>query len=217
VTLTREDVIAAGAQLLDSEGIEGISMRKLASALGTGPATLYWHVQDKDELLALILDDTIREIAVPAEGDWEERLTDILAATRRALLPRPILVNVIWAAGWHIGPETLRVADAILGCVAESGLPEEQVADAYFGLITFLLGFVLAESATGGNPSFGTEEGEGAADDGARGDLAEHFPNLARYGPGADVAGMQRRFDYGVQDFIDGIKARAAEAAGNGG
>jgi TetR/AcrR family transcriptional regulator, tetracycline repressor protein len=211
VTLTREDVIAVGAQLLDAEGIEGVSMRKLASALGTGPATLYWHVRDKDELLALILDDTIERIEVPTEGRWDERLAQILGTTRRALLPRPILVHVIWEAGWHIGPETLRVADALVACIAESGLPDDQVADAYFALVTFVLGFVLAETSTVGNPRFGTPE---AIDDGEEqlAELNKRFPHLARYGPSADLEGMERRFDLGVLDFTEGIKARARQA-----
>lgn len=208
MTLTREDVIAAGARLLDEEGIEGISMRKLAKTLGTGPATLYWHVEDKDELLALILDDTIAQVQTPTGGSWDERLVALLQATRQALLPRPILVNVVWGAGWRIGPETLRVADSVLGCVAESGLPEDQVADAYFSLVTFALGFVLAETSTAGNPEFGagSPPPPAEADDA---ELAAAFPNLWRYGPGADLEGMDRRFAYGVTDFIDGIKARA--------
>lgn len=210
MTLTREDVIAAGAQLLDSEGIEGISMRKLAKSLGTGPATLYWHVHDKDELLALILDDTMSHIEVPGDGEWDERLIAILDHARRALLPRPMLVSVVWSAGWRVGPETLRVADAVLGCVAESGLPEDQVADAYFGLITFLLGFILAETSTAGNPEFGSDDAVEEPDGDAQAALEERFPNLARFGPGADLAGMQRRFEYGISDFIDGIKARTA-------
>ncbi|MGH9186626.1 MAG: TetR/AcrR family transcriptional regulator [Acidimicrobiales bacterium] len=201
VALTRADIVRAGAQLLDGEGLDGLSMRKLAALLGTGPATLYWHVRDKNELLALILDETIRPVQIPTSGPWDERLRAVLAASRQVLLPRPVLVRFIWEAGWNLGAETLRVADGLTGLVADSGLPDDEVADAYFGLITFLFGFVLAETATAGHDPFGT----------APTDDTDRYPHLLRYGPATDAAGMDRRFRYGVDRAIEGIEARASE------
>jgi len=200
VTLTRADVVRAGAHLLDTEGLEGLSMRKLATALRTGPATLYWHVRDKNELLALILDETIRSVAIPDSGTWDERIMDVLASSRRVLLPRPVLVRFIWEAGWNIGSETLRVADGLIGLVAMSGLPEDEVADAYFALITYLFGFVLAEtsSAHGRFGAAGEDDSEG-------------YPNLLQYGPATDPEGMDRRFVYGVETALGGIRVRVAE------
>lgn len=188
--------------MLDEEGVEGLSMRKLAGVLGTGPATLYWHVRDKDELLALILEDTLRSIEIPNEGGWGERLAALLLEARRALLPRPALIGVLWGAGWgDLGPETLRVADAMIGLVAESGLPEGEVADAYFAVLVFLYGFVWGETMSAGNRAY--------RDEGAAGPAL--YPNLARYGPGADPGGMDRRFRSGISRVIGGIRARAVE------
>lgn len=213
VTLTRADVVAAGSRLLDSEGVEGLSMRKLAGALGTGPATLYWHVRDRAELLALILDEACRAVEVPSEGAWDERLLALMVEARRALSPMPVLLRVLWGAGWDdLGPETLRVADGMIGIVAESGLPEEEVADAYFALIVFLNGFVSAEAMSAGNRGYG--EG-GETDSPGRGGPASPYPNLERYGPGADPEGMDRRFLRGVSLIIDGIRARAANRSGS--
>ncbi len=200
VALTRTDIVRAGAQLLDSEGLDGLSMRKLASVLGTGPATLYWHVRDKNELLSLILDDTIRTVQIPQPGAWDECLHEVLSASRQVLLPRPILVRFIWEAGWNIGTETLRVADALTALVAASGLPADEVADAYFALITYLFGFVLAETSSQ-HASFGAA---GEHD-------AERYPSLLRYGPATDQEGMDRRFEYGVTMILDGVKGRVAQ------
>jgi TetR/AcrR family tetracycline transcriptional repressor len=197
--LTRADIVRAGAQLLDTEGLEGLSMRKLASVLGTGPATLYWHVRDKNELLSLILDETIRPVQIAGAGAWDERIIEVLAASRQLLLPRPILVRFIWEAGWNIGTETLRLADGLTGLVAESGLPEHEVADAYFALITYLFGFVLAETSTGHARFAATDEYD-----------ADQFPNLLRYGPATDPDGMDRRFLYGLRRALDGIKSRVS-------
>lgn len=187
---------------MEEEGVEGLSMRKLARALGTGPATLYWHVRDKDELLALILEDTSRSIEVPNEGGWDERLTALLIEARRVLLPRPALIGVLWGAGWgELGPETLRVADAMVGLVAESGLPEEEVADAYFAVLVFLYGFIWGETMSADNRAY---RDEGASD-------SAPYPNLARYGPGADPEGMDRRFRNGISRLIGGIRARGGD------
>lgn len=176
-------------------------MRKLARALRTGPATLYWHVRDKDELLTLILEETSRSIEAPNEGGWEERLTVLLLEARRALLPRPGLIEILWGAGWDdLGPETLRVADAMVGLVAESGLPEEEVADAYFAMLVFLYGFVWSEAMSAGNSAY-RDEGVSSP---------TPYPNLARYGPGADPGGMDRRFRSGISRVMGGIRARAA-------
>ena len=204
-------MIAAGARLLDSEGVEGLSMRKLAGALGTGPATLYWHVRDKDELLALILDETFRRVEVPEEGGWDERLIALLSEARRVLAPRPVLVEVLWGAGWGgLGPETLRVADAMIGLVAESGIPEEQVSDAYFAIIVFLYGFVSAEALSPGNRTYGEEAAADPPDDGVAAPAPGSYPNLLRHGPGADPEGMDRRFLYGASRVVDGISSGAA-------
>jgi TetR/AcrR family transcriptional regulator, tetracycline repressor protein len=202
VALTRADVVKVGAQLLDREGLEGLSMRKLATTLGTGPATLYWHVRDKNELLSLILDETMRPVRISESGTWDERVVSVLAASRRALAPRPTLVRFIWDAGWNPGTETLRVADGLTGLVAESGLPDDEVADAYFGLITYLFGFVLAETAGAGHAPMGAAS---TADAGL-------YQNLLRYGPATDPAGMDRRFRYGLDRALEGIKERAAKA-----
>jgi len=215
-TLTRADVISAGARLLDSEGVEGLSMRKLAGALGTGPATLYWHVRDKDELLALILDDTFRRVEVPSEGAWDERLLALLCDVRRVLRPRPVLIRAIWAAGWDLGPETLRVADALAALVAESGLPEGEVPDAYFALIVFLYGFVSAEVLSPGNRPYGEQAAVDPPDDGAGAPVPGSYPNLLRHGPGADPEGMDRRFLYGASRVVDGIRSRTVRGTGAG-
>lgn len=196
-TLTRDDIVVAGARLLDQAGSDGLSMRALARALDTGPATLYWHVRDRDELLALILDQTAGTIDVPETGPWQERLVALALAIRDALLPRPALVNVLWEASWRLGERTLAVADAMVGLVAESGLDEVEVADAYFALLTYILGFIVAESRVRTNDGYVAEATAGG------------FPNLARYDPSADPAAMRRRFDYGVRCMTSGFDSEA--------
>lgn len=211
VTLTRADVIRAGAQLLDAEGVEQLSMRRLAKALGTGSSTLYWHVRDRDELLLGILDETLADVAIATDGTWDERLRETLVRCHQALLPRPALIDVLWGAAWRLGPETLRVADGLVGLVAESGLPDDEVADSYLALLSLLFGFVAGERSSPGNPRFSEAV---AGDDAADTEIvAEQYPNLARYGPGAAQEALERQFGYALDRFLTGIGARAAELA----
>jgi len=201
-TLTREHVVAAAAEILDNEGIDALSMRSLAAKLGASPGTLYWHVRDRDDLLILVLDDTLRTLEVGTDGPWKDRLLDALANARTRLLARPSLCAFLWSSGWDLGPDTLRAADAIVALVAESGLPDEEVSDAYFDLIVFLTGFVTAESLSAGRASFRESPHD---------DVETRFPNLVRYAPEPDGTKMERRFIAGARRLINGIGERSPE------
>jgi TetR/AcrR family transcriptional regulator, tetracycline repressor protein len=107
-----------------------------------------------------------------------------------------------------LGPETLRIADGLIGLVAESGLPEEEVSDAYFALITLLFGFVTGAGNSPGNPNYSEFRALAAQEPPGR---PERFPNLARFGPDARLERMDRKLRYAVGRFICGIKLRVAE------
>jgi TetR/AcrR family transcriptional regulator, tetracycline repressor protein len=201
--LTRDDVIAAGIRLLDQEGVGGLSMRALARELDVGPGSVYWQVRDKAELLRLILDDTLRDVVVPSKGSWSERLASLLVSAREVLRPRPVLIPILWNAGWELGPDTLRVAEQLVGLVAESGIPEADVPDAYWTVLTYLLGFVIAETSVAETPRFA----------GRPDDAAESYPNLVRYAPGTEPQLMDTRFAYGIEQVIAGLRIRAGGAS----
>ncbi|MEU8803823.1 TetR/AcrR family transcriptional regulator [Spirillospora sp. NPDC048819] len=198
--LTLAEVVAAGSRLLDEEGVGGLSMRAVARRLGVGHGSLYWQVRDKDELLRLILDDTLRDIDVPAEGPWDERLTRLLVAARLALRARPELIPVLWKAGWDLGGETLRVADLFLELIAESGLPEDEVSHAYWTALVFVLGFVMAETSASTTRRYAERPD----------DAAERYPHLVRFAPGTEPELMDTRFHFGLEELITSMRARAA-------
>jgi len=82
--LTREKIVDAALTLLERDGLQGISMRKLAQELDAGAATLYWHVGDKEQLLGLLLDRIVGENQVPDPdpANWQEQLKVFGRATR---------------------------------------------------------------------------------------------------------------------------------------
>ena len=205
-TLTRAEVVRAGIKLLDTDGVEKLSMRRLAAALGTGPSTLYWHVKDKDELLLAILDDSVRDIAVHSEGEWDVLLLDALVRCYEILIPRPALVDVLWSSAWQLGPEILRVADGLIALIARSGLPHEEVADAYVGVIGLLYGFAGASRGAAGNPRFSESEPLPETLD-----TLQKFPHLLRFGPAIAKDSLATQFIYAIERLIAGIKVRVAE------
>src|SRR5581483_4119040 len=74
--ITREAIVETALQLLDRDGLDQLSMRRVADALDTGPASLYWHVGSKDGLLDLVFDQVIgeQEVPDPEPERWQEQL-----------------------------------------------------------------------------------------------------------------------------------------------
>src|SRR5689334_11469949 len=81
--LTREKIVEAALVLLEREGLQGLSMRKLAQELGTGAASLYWHVGDKEQLLSLLLDRIVgeSEVVEPDPANWQATVKEFGRAT----------------------------------------------------------------------------------------------------------------------------------------
>ena len=88
--LSQDQIVAEAIKLLDADGLEALTMRKLGAALGAVATAVYWHVANKDELLELVVDEVYGEIEVPAvsgQGEWraaaESSARSFRAATRR--------------------------------------------------------------------------------------------------------------------------------------
>src|SRR3954447_19587690 len=88
--LTRELIVDAALALLERDGLQGLSMRRLAQELGSGAASLYWHVGDKEELLSLLLDRIVGEAQVPEPDpeNWQGTVKELARASRRLLSRR---------------------------------------------------------------------------------------------------------------------------------
>ena len=94
--LSKERVLGAAVALADAQGVEGLSMRKLAQELGVVPMALYKHVANKDELLDGMIDVVVGEIDPPAAGtDWKTATRRRVLSARAALLRHPWASQVI--------------------------------------------------------------------------------------------------------------------------
>src|SRR5690348_9387638 len=144
--INREQLVQQALALLDEVGFDGLTMRRLAERLGIQAASLYNHVRDKDELLALLADAICGDVPELDRGlPWRERLEAGARAYRRVLLRHRDAARVL-AATPAAGPMRLRLIDQILGTLWEAGLTPEEAVEAAFIANTFVTGFVLDET-----------------------------------------------------------------------
>ncbi|OKH24040.1 TetR family transcriptional regulator [Chroogloeocystis siderophila 5.2 s.c.1] len=132
-------------RIADEEGVESLSMRKLAQKLGVKAMSLYNHVTNKDDILCGIVDIVVSEIEVPSlETDWKT------AMRRRAISAHEVLLRHPWAtmalmSQMNTGSAMLRYVDATLGCLCKAGFSFEMADRAWNAIDSHIYGFTLQE------------------------------------------------------------------------
>ncbi|MET8942789.1 TetR/AcrR family transcriptional regulator [Streptomyces sp. NPDC004542] len=141
--LSREGIVAAAVELLRTEGLPKVTMRRLAQRLDTGPASLYVYVRNTDELHAAVLDELLGTVGpAPEEGPWRDRLERVLTAYTRMLFEHPSLARAALTAR-PSGPHYLDLIETLLALLDEGGVPPAQAA---WG-VDMLLQFATATAA----------------------------------------------------------------------
>ncbi|QWF83806.1 TetR/AcrR family transcriptional regulator [Amycolatopsis sp. CA-230715] len=217
-TLSREQIVGAAMELLDAEGVNGLSMRRLGTKLDAGATSIYWHVKNKDALLELASDHAFGEIELPdaAEIGWRAAVTALADGMRSMVLRHPWLVSV-FATRLHYGPNLARFQDHTIGVYSSAGFADEEL-DSVMGTVdAYVLGSALGEAA------WHTQLRESNEDPKARIDalmakgreIAAPYPRLLERinGYGADTMiedGELREnsFEYGLRAVLDGLEAR---------
>jgi AcrR family transcriptional regulator len=219
--LSEQRVLETAVALAQREGLESLTMRRLAEELGAGAMTLYHYVPNKEKLLDGMVDIVFGEIELPTNDvDWKT------AMRRRALSTREALNRHRWAVGLMEsrttpGPASLRLHDAVLGCLREAGFSIEMTIQAYSVQDAYIYGFALQEK------SIPFDDAEGAAAvavaqykeydeleaERQLGELAEAFPYLAEVVAGhvAKVGyDFATAFEYGLDLILDALERRRA-------
>src|SRR6266516_4402133 len=144
--VTRERLVREALALLDEVGFDGLTMRRLAERLGVRAASLYNHIGDKLELLALLGDAVCGEVREPDPGaDWRTQLEALAADYRRVLLAHRDAARVLQATP-PVGPNRLLLVERTLGILRAAGFDDALVADAGTVFNVYVLGFVLDET-----------------------------------------------------------------------
>jgi AcrR family transcriptional regulator len=150
--LSRERILAAALELVDEQGIDALSMRKLGQALGYEAMSLYNHVSSKDDLLDGILDLVLAEMKPPdVDGGLPAIRTSSLAA-HEALTRHPWAAGLLTASG-RIRPARIEFMDALLATLRNAGFSAETTYHAYHVLDAHIVGFSLWQASHGQIPA----------------------------------------------------------------
>src|SRR5918999_1277040 len=145
--LSRARVLETAVALARRDGFESLTMRRLADELGVGAMTLYHYVPNKEQLVDGMVDIVFGEIELPtSDVDWRT------AMRRRAISTREALNRHRWAVGLMEsrttpGPASLRLHNAVLGCLREAGFSIELTIQAYSVQDAYIYGFALQEKS----------------------------------------------------------------------
>jgi AcrR family transcriptional regulator len=214
--ISREAIVAAAIDLLDREGLAALSMRRLAEELGTGAASLYWHVGSKDGLLDLVLDQIIGEGQVPDPDPprWREQLKDVARAQRALSLRHPYIVRIS-IGRIPMGPNALRYSERVLAILRAGGLPPHLAVQGYLLLIATVNGFTVDETGvedtpppTGSDPA-SLQEAADMARDYIASLPAGQFPNMTDLAGEFAFSDPDERFELLIDIFADGLARRA--------
>lgn len=141
--LSKQRVVTEAVRLADREGVDGLSMRRLAGALGAGAMSLYHYVASKDELLDAMIDVVFEEIELPpAEADWQSAMRQEAASTRQVLARHPWATSLM-ESRTSPGPANLRHREAVTACLRRAGFSVVMATHANWLLNSYVYGYAL--------------------------------------------------------------------------
>jgi AcrR family transcriptional regulator len=212
--LSQEAIVDAALRVLDREGAAGLSMRRVADELGTGPASLYWHVANKDALIDLIIDRVAGEVPLPEPDPdrWQEQLRDWLLGVRRVFGRHPG-VAALTLGRIPTGPNVLRWAEWTLALLRGAGIPDRIAAFAG-DLLGLYLGATGYEAAL---PPMTSPTGEPLSPEETAGMVrgyfaslpADQFPNVLATLDELFGGGPDERFELGLDVILRGLASYA--------
>ncbi|GIH90371.1 TetR family transcriptional regulator [Planobispora siamensis] len=196
--------------LLDAEGADRLTMRRLAERLGTGSTTLYWHVKTKDDVLDLALDAIFAEVGIPPKSDegWRADVTALINGWRAVLLRHS------WSAALlsrpMLGPNVLARTEFLYATLLEAGVVEPRLTAAAYGLSNYVIGSGLMQATW---PADAERDVRSAAREYLDANR-ERYPALAAHGPLVVEGDWDAGFALGLTWLLDGIEAGIAGAGG---
>ncbi len=207
--LDRTQIVDAALAIIDRDGVEALSLRRLAEALGVTPMSLYWHVRDKDELLEFVGHAVFGEMEIPTpRGDWRDQLRDVHRAMFHGFLRHPNTGDILIGRARY-GPAGIALFERILAILLGAGFTAEAAFDAYQSLYLFTLGSMASSSRS---PEFREAQRQGVEYLGSL--PGEQFPSIRAVAPVIGRRSIDEQFEVGLDIQIAGIEARLRAQAG---
>jgi TetR/AcrR family tetracycline transcriptional repressor len=199
VRLSNERILAAARDIVEGEGLDALSMRRLAKDLDVWPMSVYRYFRDKDDLLDALAASAAGEVVIPRPGaSWREQMVALLEQARAAMstdtggrLPRAFLT-----------PAVLRISEAGLAILEDAGLGKDEAARAWRTLWSYTFGFAtFALAPTPAEARRRTRSALAALPD-------EDYPALTSAADEVAAAfAADEEFRYGLERLLDGLAA----------
>ncbi|HEV2529983.1 MAG TPA: TetR/AcrR family transcriptional regulator [Thermomicrobiales bacterium] len=216
--LSREQIVRAAIELIDREGPEALSMRRLAASMGVGAMSLYWHVERKADLLELVADAIFGELDLPVEpsGDWRTDLRLIALATRALFIRHPWLLQSMGSGVPHTGPNFLRHVEFTFASLARLGVPMPMMLATAGAVDSYVFGSTLEQAMEANLPSDPDERSALSASYIAAIDRGD-YPTLSTMRDifldwNESAEATEERFIYGLDALLDGLGRRLSDA-----
>ncbi len=199
-------MIEAALQVMDAEGLEAVTMRRVGRELGVEAMSLYNHVRDKDDILEGVTETAMNEFVFPAStGVWAEDARAMSREWRRLLGRHPAICQLLAERHKPLeGLATYRAMDAALGVLRRAGLSTRQAAQAFNALGGYIMGFVMMEQGL----MLGTDAEHARQHELAIEALQDAgLPNVLACLPHFADCSTDEQFDFGLDLMIRGLEA----------
>jgi AcrR family transcriptional regulator len=216
--LSREQIIRVALALADAEGIDAISIRRIAARLEVSAMALYWYIERKEDVLDLMIDAVYSEVPVPQPGsrDWRSHLQEIAVQTRAMMHRHPWFASLIGHRA-VLGPNALKQTDDLLGRVSQLGFDMTTSMSLLAMFNAYIVGFVLGEMGeaeaqrrTGLNKEEWQEQVAPYMHEQVI--ASGRYPHLAQYLVESEERPADERFLFGLTRLLEGIAAYAVTA-----
>lgn len=206
--LSRQRIVDAALNILDAEHLSAVTMRRVAAELGTGPASLYAHVANKDELHVLMLDRIAAAIDVP-EADpknWMEQAKHVVRSMRDVMVSKPGIAGVA-VAQIPIGPEALRVSEGLIAILRAGGLSDKVVGFAIDLLPLYATAIAQEISVRGTDATVDYAEVGEQLRAFFSSLPADRFPHILSLADALTAGAGDERFEFGLDILVAGLAA----------
>lgn len=202
--LSRDAIVAEALRQITADDGGGMSLRKIAKALDTGPASLYAYVDDMSELQALVLDRALEAVEVgQGEGSWRDRLEELLRSYTDVLAGSPALAQLAFQTT-AMGPNALRITEGLLGILAEAGMDQTNAAWS-LALLNMFVAAIATEHGHGSDPA----APDGPVTRAINRAPAEEYPRVHAARHEIMSGTGEERFAWSIDVLIRGLLARA--------
>lgn len=211
-SLSREAIVLAAFDVLQAEGMDAVSMRRVASELGTGPASLYAHVANKDELLDLLYDEVVAGVPLvdPDPLLWREQVTQLWIDVRQALV-RGRDIARITLGRVPMGPHALRVSEQVMTLLRMGGVPDQAVAWAVDVIGMYVSAAAVEDAVTAelGRRGRDPQDYYAQVHRYLAALPADRFPTMVALKAELGTGDGEERFRFGLELLINGLVALA--------